>query len=200
MSRVLVFLLAAVVVVGAVLAMRGREPPGVEVEPTAVGTYTPEAAADAEAKLSNLHLSLEEARLSGEELTSLLRYRPEVWSLGPVIHPEVRISGDTLRLNGAILTAEIPSDPQLDAIRSLLPDTATVDVTGTVRPNSTGSVMLQVYSVEVAGMPIPARYHPMILERLGPTTVDPDGATLVLPLPGPLGTARVEAGELILVP
>jgi hypothetical protein len=200
MSKLLLAAVAVVIAGGALFLSRGTRPGEAEPDPAAE-VVSAEAAASAEDKLSRLHLDLEEARLSGSEVTSLLRQRPEVWSLGPLIDPSVRISGDTLRLSGAVATSDLPADSDLDAIRILLPDTARIDLTGTIRPNSTGNVAVQVYSLEVAGMPIPARYHPMILKHIGETrTDDPDGVTLILPLPGPLGTARVEAGELILSP
>src|SRR5215207_5951776 len=44
-------------------------------------TISPEAAADAEEKLRNLRPG-QEVRLNESEVTSLLRYRPELWTVG----------------------------------------------------------------------------------------------------------------------
>src|SRR5688572_18760903 len=94
---------------------------------------SPEAAEEAENKLRRLQAG-EEVRLTDSEVTSLFRYRPEVWSLGGMSSPIVRMSGDTLWLSGAVDPQYLPPHPALDAVRMILPDTVRVDLAGSVTP------------------------------------------------------------------
>jgi hypothetical protein len=166
----------------------------------AVTEVSPEAAASAEMKLAALDNG-EEVRLSGIELTSLFRYRPEIWSAGAVTSPAIQMSGDTLWLTGAIPTDRLPSQPEIDAIRFFLPDTAWVELAGHVRPMPGGVTVLDVSSIDLAGMPIPPRYIPVIADRMGhEQRADLPPTSIILPLPGGVGSARVEGGELILTP
>lgn len=171
-----------------------------DAAPPEVLEVSPAAASSAEVKLAQIEMN-GEARLTDVELTSLFRFRPEIWSLGIVRDPTVRMTADTLRLNGRFATAEIPSEPTLDAIREILPDTTDVAVAGTVRPFGAGQVVLELASIEVAGMPLPRRFYAEVLDRLGrnPNEPLPAGA-LALPLPAGIGGARVQQGELVLTP
>jgi hypothetical protein len=174
------------------LALGGRG------EATAV---SPEAAAAAEAKLQQLRTSGETARLSSVELTSLIRYRAPASALETLHDPSVRMSGDTIQLNGRIPTDRLPAHPDLDRIRSFLPDTAPLEIRGELEPLGSGRAALEIYSVEFAGVPIPPKYFPTMLERLGrqpEAGLGPSAVALSLP-PG-VGAARVEAGQLVLSP
>lgn len=170
-----------------------------EPEPIEIGNVSPAAAAAAEVKLAQLDAAGEEVRLTSVELTSLFRYRPEIWSLGIVREPAVRMSGDTLRVSGRVATADLPSEPEIDQLRPLLPDTVPVDLFGSVRPLGPSTTVLEIGAIEVAAMPIPARYYTHLLQRLGqgPENNLPPG-TLALPLPAGIGSARIEGGELVL--
>src|SRR5690606_26682409 len=150
-------LLIAMLVVGGVLVysgVLGRDSGAAPVEVSAA------AAAGAEAKLEALREEGEEARLNDVELTSLLRYRPDLWSFSAVIEPEVALRADTIQLTGSVLTDQLPADAELDQFRFLLPDTTRVSVAGTLIPGAPGVATVQVTSIEAAGMPVPPRYYP----------------------------------------
>ncbi len=150
---------------------------------------SPEAAASAESKLEQVAEG-EEVALTANELTSLFAYRPEVWEIRPIHSPVVAMSGDTVRVRGGFPTSAIPAQIDLGPIRALLPDTTSVDVVGTVRSREANSVVLEIGSVEVEGMPVPARFYSQLLQS----------DALTLPLPEGISAARVEGGELILTP
>jgi hypothetical protein len=159
---------------------------------------SPEAAAAAEEKLRRLGAG-EEVRLTDSEVNSLFRYRPEVWSLGGMKSPMVRMRGDTLWLSGAVDPEYLPPHPALDAVRMILPDTVRVDLAGTVAPFNERNAAVEVGSVEIAGMPFPARYFPEIIARLGfPEQPGLPERAVALPLPAGIRSARVADGELIL--
>jgi hypothetical protein len=162
---------------------------------------SPEAAAEAEAKLARMRADGQPVRLSSVELSSLLRYRGEAWAPAELRDPEVRIAGDTLMVSAVIPTDRIPSHPDLDRVRSLLPDSARVEVAGSVRSLGGGRAAMEVRQVEFAGIPIPERYYPPMLERIGRTD-EPDLAPteMGLKLPPGVSEVRVENGYLLLIP
>lgn len=167
-------------------------------EPVAV---SPQAAASAQAKVEEVRAGGEAAQLSAVEITSLIRYRAPSRMLQIVREPTVQLAGDTVRLTGMVPTDRLPEHPDLDRVRMLLPDTARLVVRGTLRPLAAGKAALDVRSVEFAGIPIPARYYPAILERMG--RGDAPGlapASVGLTLPAGVGSARVEGGYLVLSP
>jgi hypothetical protein len=162
---------------------------------------SPEAAAEAEAKLARMRSDGQPVRLSSVELSSLLRYRGAEWSPAALRDPEVLMSGDTLTVSAIIPTDNLPSHPDLDRVRSLLPDSARVEVAGSVRSLGSGRAALAVREVEFAGIPIPERYYPPMLERIGRREeADLGAAEMALPLPPGVSEARVEDGFLLLIP
>ena len=162
---------------------------------------SPEAAAVAREKLERLRSGGETVRLSGVELSSMMRYGSPEWTPVGLRDPEVRMSGDTMVVGAIIPTDRIPSHPDLDRVRSLLPDSARLEVTGNVRPLGAGRAALAVHQVEFAGIPIPERYYPPMLERLGRSD-EPELAPteMALPLPPGVSQVRVEDGYLLLIP
>lgn len=160
-----------------------------------------EAADEAERKIERVRSEGEEVQLSGVELSSLFRYRAPVWAVGGVDDADVEMHGDTLVLSGRVATDRLPSHPDLDRIRGLLPESSRVEITGQVRPLRDGSAALNIAQVEFAGIPIPSRYYPEVLDRIG-RQPEPglEPTALALRLPEGVSAARVEGGRLILTP
>lgn len=178
---------------GDILGLVQGDPPAVEV--------SEEAAATAETKLERLRAAGEPVSLSDVELSSLLRYRGPQWALGVVHEPGVEMSGDTLRLTGTIPTEGFAAEPEFAEVRDFLPDSARLEIVGRVSPLRAGRASLDVLQVELAGIPVPERYYPGALQRLG--RVDEPGlapASYPVRLPEGVGSARVEGGRLILTP
>ena len=162
---------------------------------------SPEAAAIAEQKLVRLRDDGRTARLSGVELSSLLRYRSPRWVTNMVAVPSIVLSADTLRLFGTVSTDQLPSHPELDAARAFLPDNSRIEVAGQVRSLPSGRIALHLLEVEVAGLPVPRRYFPLILEKVGrPDEPELPENAVALQLPAGVGSARIEHGILILTP
>lgn len=162
---------------------------------------SPEAAAQAEEKLTRLREEREPVQLSGVELSSLLHYRyPN--SLPPVLRdPAIGFAGDTVQLSGRLATESLPSFGDLDRMRMLLPDTTPVVVRGQLQPLPDGRTSFQVQQVEVAEIPIPERLYPRVLERLrrGADAGLPENV-VAFRLPPGIGSARVENSQLLLNP
>jgi hypothetical protein len=162
---------------------------------------SPEAAASAERKLERLTSNQRTAHLTEVEITSLLRYRPQVWGLPGGAPPVVTMRADTLHVSGTIPTNGLPSDPSLDAIRLLLPDSAHVGISGTVSALDDRTLAFSIAALEVEGMPFPPRYVPAILDRMGfPKRDDLASDAIAIPLPAGISTAEVADGELVLTP
>lgn len=168
-------------------------------EPVAV-EVSPDAAESADAKLQRLADDGEEARLTGVEFTSLVRYR-----YGGLVEalqePAVSFAGDTVVLSGRLAAEHLPQVAELDRIRMLLPDTTPITIEGSIQPLDEGRAAFHVRSVEVARIPVPARFYPPVLERIGRR--DEAGlpaSAVALRLPPGASAARVEAGHLVLTP
>jgi hypothetical protein len=162
---------------------------------------SPEAAALAETKLKRLQAEKEAVQLSEVELASLMRYRAPGWAEGMVRRPSVSFAGDTVQVSGMVPTDRLPDNPELNQVRGLLPDSARVDVTGTLQPLEPGRVALEVSEVTLQGIPIPRRYYPPVLQRLGRRD-EPGLSPTALPIRLPQGVreARIQTGHLVLTP
>ena len=196
---VLPLLLVLVLLAGVAWWLRDSWLPGGAGAP--ITEVSEAAAVQAEEKLRALREEGEPARLSDVELTSLLRYRLGARIPGDLTEPTVRMAGDTLHLSGRVPSDRLPRIAELDRVRMFLPDTAAIEVAGGVQSAAAGRVWLDVRDVRFAGIPIPSRFYPDALERLGrrdepglPPTAYP------LALPDEIASARVEGGYLILEP
>jgi len=171
---------------------------GFQREPVVV---SPEAAAAAEEKIAGLRDGGKPVRLSEIEMSSLLRYRSPAWVQERFHEPSVEFSGDTVRLSGTVATDALPSHPDLDRVRILLPDSSRIQITGRVAPLPSGKVAMEIDQVDFAGIPVPERYYPAVLQRFGRR--DEPGlapTALALALPKGVKSARVQEGYLVLTP
>lgn len=162
---------------------------------------SPQAAAAAEAKLERLRSDQEEVSLTEVEVTSLLRYRSDDLTRSTLRQASVRFGDDTLRITGYVPTDRLPSHPELDRVRPLLPDSAEIDLIAELRPLDSGRIAVNVRSVEFAGLPVPERYYGQVLERLG--REDEPGlpeTALAVRLPAGVRGVQIRSGRLILVP
>jgi hypothetical protein len=199
----LLLLLVAMVGGGLLFASRAGLLPRFSNPPEAAAgpVVSVEAATSAREKLQRLEAEREPVRLTDSELSSLFSYHPEVWAIGGAASPVVRLAGDSAWVTGSIAVDRLPSDPTLDALRPFLPDTAQVELSGTVRPFDDRHLLVHVAAAEVAGVPIPPAFMPQIMDRLGrPQPPGLPADAFVLPLPPGVGSAAVENGEFVISP
>jgi hypothetical protein len=160
-----------------------------------------EAALSAEAKLERLRTRGDTVRLSEVELASLLRFRVADRYPDLLQNPSAGMAGDTLRVGARFPTERLPELQELERVRPFFPDTTRIDVAGRLRERGPGRAALEIDEVAVAGIPIPQRYYPSVLERLGRR--DEPGLpanAMAFGLPEGVGSARVENGYLVLTP
>lgn len=160
-----------------------------------------EAAASADEKLARLRDGGETVRLTDVEFTSYLRYRFDQQFAGQLEAPAVDFEGEQVTLTGRFPTDRLPDSRQVRALQEFLPDTADVRVAGGVRTLGPGRVALRVDNASFARVPVPAEVIPEALGRVGRRDEPGLGPNeYAFPLPPGVGSARVEAGELVLAP
>jgi hypothetical protein len=194
-------LVAMVLIGGAAWLVRDSLPiPRRGASPVVEGV-SPEAAAVAEDKLRTLRDDRQRVALSGSELTSLLRYRTAFEDVFGVAGVGVVVHDGHLTLGGMIDTERLPSHPDLDRVRPFLPDSAAIEIVGTLEALDPGHGVFHVREVSFAEVPIPRRYHGTMLARTGRIARDglPDEA-VAFPLPEGVREVRIEADSVIFYP
>lgn len=166
----------------------------------AATAVSPEAAAQAEAKLAGLRQG-DTVRLNDVELTSLMRYRLRDRIPGDLYSPAITLRGDTVRFMARVPSEALPDVPELGRVRGFLPDTADVDIRGKLQTLEPGRAAFEVDRIVFGGIPIPERLYPQALARMGRRD-EPGLAPAAYPftLPEGVGDARVEGGLLVLAP
>ena len=140
-----------------------------------------------------------EISLSGVELESLVRYSaPGVLPEG-VTPPRIEFRSDRIHLEGRVAVNAFPPVPEVERIVGVLPDTVSVNLSGSVLPYEAGRAALQVDRIRVGGIPLPRRLTPRLLEILGREDrvgLPPDA--MDVPLPSGLGSAYIQSNRLVL--
>ncbi len=162
---------------------------------------SPEAAAQAEAKLDRVRTQGDTVRLSSAEIASLARYRYSGWIPDALREPTLSLAGDSLLVEGLVPTEELPTVTELERVRSFLPDTARVEVSGRLLRVAPGQAAIEVSQISVSRVPIPRRLYPDLLRRIGGGDAAglPPNA-IAFSLPEGVGSAWVENGFLVLAP
>ncbi len=201
--RLLFALIVLVLLAGGgflLLRSRGGIPGVAEAPRIEVPAPTPEDVATAETKLDSL-LAGRPVRLSGQELTTILHSRGDLWAATGASPPSVAIRNDTLYVTGSIATDRLPQDPTLDAVRAFLPDTTQVAISGTLRAADDSSLTFDITALQVAGLAIPASYIPEVLDRLGfDRRTDVAPSAIAVPLPAEIASASIADDTLLITP
>ena len=171
----------------------GREPEVVAV--------SPEAADQAERKLERLRSSGDTVHLNEVEFTSYMRFRAPLQIADQLESASVDFEGEQVTVSGRLPTDRLPDSHQVRAIRAYLPDTADVRVNGGLRTLGPGRAALRVDGVSFARVPVPSEVYADALRSLGRRDEPGLGPNeYAFPLPPGVGSARVEAGQLVLAP
>jgi hypothetical protein len=197
--RILLVLIAVAVLAAGAWLFRDMIP-GLAREREVV-TVSPEAAEQAEKKLERMRASGDTIHLNGVEFTSYLRYRAPLQIADQLESAQVDFAGEGVTFSGRLPKDRLPDTRQVRAIGSFLPDTADVEVKGALRTLSPGRAALRVDGVSFAKLPVPADVYADALKSLGRRDEPGLGANeYAFPLPPGVGSARVEAGKLVLAP
>lgn len=155
----------------------------------------------ASAKLERLRGSDgERVSLSAAEIESLLLFRHAGLLPGFVESPRVELDDERFELYARMPVDRLPAREVLGAAADLLPDTVAVSLTGRLFPLTERRSALVVEGMEVAELPLPRRFVPTVLERMGRS--DEEGLpadALAVPLPPGARAAYVRGDSLVLV-
>jgi hypothetical protein len=204
LGRVLAFLLLLTLVV---VAWRwGPEAWDRVTESTAGSESTAVASSPgmAEAVVERLSGFLEgererEMSFSGEEMESLLRYELVGYIPDGVSDPSVRFRDGEVTLGLRLAAERIPAIPELEQIRALLPDTVPVQIRGRVLSLEGPEAALLVHRIDAAGIPIPRRFFPRILQGLSVVErSDLPPEAVAFPLPQGIRSVRLVEDRLVL--
>jgi hypothetical protein len=139
----------------------------------------------------------EELRLSGPEISSVVRYSfPGLLPTG-VHDPNVALEDGRVRLTVRLDVASLPDVPALRDVLGFLPDTVPLEVEGTVTSYGREQALLRIRSMEAAKIPLPSKLYPEILKALGRATPqDAPPGSIVIQLPSGLDSIFVERDSL----
>ncbi len=138
--------------------------------------------------------------LSGLELSSLVRYAlPGIIPPG-VTDPTVSLTDGRVRLTSRLALTAFPGMPKLDGIIGVLPDTVSIEMTGSLVPLDQEHLALLVDHVEASHIPLPRRLIPDILRGFGRERrrTLPDDA-LAIPKPDGVQSVFVQRDSLVLI-
>lgn len=132
------------------------------------------------------------------ELQSLILYRWAPFMPEDVVRPRIGLGAGRITLEGDVATDRFRRMAELREILSFLPDTATLRAVGSFVPLDDDHVSLEVHELGAAGIPIPGRLIPSILDRLRPAGLPDAGPNaLAVPLPPAIGNVYVSGDSLV---
>lgn len=162
---------------------------------------TPELAALARARLDSLDSGqVDRVAFSQVELQSLLDYEFAGLLPGFVDSARVELNGAQVRLRARVPVDKLPRVDELGEAASFLPDTSELTLAGSLLPLDSGRVAFAVDEVTAARIPLPKRFVPGALRRLGRR--DEPGLpadAMPLPLPRGAGSGYVRNDSLVLL-
>lgn len=164
---------------------------------------TPELGTVAADKIEQLRTGkVDRVAIGATELQSLLQYKYAGLLPAFAQDPQVELEGDRVRLRVRIPVDRLP-DMQgsgLESAAAFLPDTADVELSGTLIPLPNGRTGLGVDAVEASRIPLPARMINEGLRRVG--RKDEPGLpqdAIAVKLPDGVKSAYIRNDSLILL-
>lgn len=133
------------------------------------------------------------------ELQSLILYRWAPFMPEALGRPRVGLGEGRITLEGDVSTERFGRIAELREVLSFLPDTATLRAVASFVPLDSGHVSLEVHELGAAGVPIPKKLIPPILDRLRPAGLpDVSPNAVAVPLPPGIGNLYVSGDSLVL--
>ncbi len=134
-----------------------------------------------------------------EVLSVLLFERPDLVPEG-VIGPELRLQEDRVFANAELVKAAFPQIATIPFAGSLLPDTVSIEVEGSLIPLDAGSGALVVHSVQLGPITLPEALIPEVLNSLGRQNYpNLPGEGMQVPYPIGVSNAFILGDSLVLV-
>ncbi len=134
------------------------------------------------------------------EVESVLRYYLQGRLPPEILDPEVIFGEEDFHLRGRVPLEAFPRLPELQHVIALLPDTVQLEFRAVLQPFDNEVLAVQVRGIEAAGVAIPARFVPQILDALG--RQNRSGLALdavAISLPRGVRSAYVANGRLVIL-
>jgi len=156
----------------------------------------------AEAALDRLATLLEgdrdEVSLDAVELESLIRFTLAAQLPPGVEDPTVQIRDGEIRLGLLVPLELIPQVPELESVRSMLPDRVPVELRGALLTLDGGDAVFLVRRIDAVSVPIPRRFHAQIVETLDPRrSPSLPAEAITIPLPDGVRSLHLEGDRLV---
>ncbi len=115
-----------------------------------------------------------------------------------ISNPTIEIRDGELRLGLDIPLDRIPRIPELESVRSVLPERVPVELRGTLLTLEGGEAALLIRRIDASSVPIPRRFHADIARAINPERPPllPEEA-IPVPLPPGVRTIHVEGDRLV---
>ncbi len=110
---------------------------------------------------------VERVALGATELQSLIQYQHMGALPAFATSPQISLNEDHVTVRVRVPVDKMPNVKGLRDVANFLPDTAEVEVSGTLIPFGTDRVALGVNDVKASGIPLPARMIKDALKRVG---------------------------------
>jgi hypothetical protein len=127
---------------------------------------------------------VERVALSQTDLQSLVQYKYLGALPAFASQPNVELDGDHMLLRMRVPVNQLPNVKGLGDVASFLPDTADIELSGTLLPLPGNRIALGVDAVQAAGIPLPERMINEALQRVGrrdETGLPKDAIAVTLP-------------------
>jgi hypothetical protein len=163
---------------------------------------TPELAARADEKLASLGEAGGPRRvaLSASELQSLIEYRWAGFLPPDVVDPKVALGDGRVVLEGGVAMVRFGRETELEEIIAFLPDTAALRAVASFSPLDSAHVALEVHELGAAGIPVPGRLIPRVLDKFrGSSAPGLSPNALAVPLPPGIGNVYVREDSMVFV-
>lgn len=165
---------------------------------SAPGGASEELARRAERKLQALLNGSSDATVSfgGDEVQSYVEYRLAGSLPAGVSDPQVKMGDSTLALRVQIELEELQDLESVDALRTLLGDSTSIEAEFEPELASPGVGQVQVLSLRAGAFPIPALAIPMVLRQAGLKTRGGTSRAVVFPVTANVTSIAVRNGTL----
>ena len=110
----------------------------------------------------------------------------------------VRLEEGELRLGMRVALSHLPSIPELERVRAILPDPVPIELRGALLTVEDGEAVFLVRRIDAAGIPLPRAMYAGILHSLDPTErgeLPPEA--LRVPLPTGVRSAYIDGDRLV---
>jgi len=141
-----------------------------------------------------------EVRFSEAELQSLLTYRAMPFLPSGIQNPRIDVQDSVIVVSALVRPADMTDVAAPDALRAMLADSSWVTVVVVPTVDRPGRLSVDVRSLQVGELVVPAFLLPMIIEGLASEGFQTSGGSIVAPLPEEVAAVRIEGDDFVIQP